>query len=967
MEDKRPLVSIIVRTKDRPKLLRNALRSIAEQTYRQIEVVLVNDGGCELNAEEMKRILGNISLNYIRLEKNTGRAHAGNVGIENSRGEYIGFLDDDDEYYPEHVGTLVSNAVSGGGMIYYSDVMMIEKFDAAGTADDDDLRTQVFSSEFSSDELIIANHIPFNAVLFSRKVFEETGLLDETFELYEDWDLLIRLAERHPFRHVKKITAIYHQWDKDLQINQKNQELCHETQLRVINKHKGKISPQFLLNSLNLLKELKEKTESLNEKSKTIEGKEQIIAELNREIVELNKILSDKEKEKLIEHRLTVQMQDIMSGKEKIISEKEKIISEKEQEIVALKDSLIKVTQTYGWRMLEKLRQARDLFLPKGANIRTLYGLGEKSLKYIEREGFGRFLRKVFIKLKLSKLNDTRNDYSLWIKKNEPDSNALVEQRKLSDSFNLKPKISIITPVYNPDRKSFIEMLESVMSQTYSNWELCLADASTLPYVREIIDSYAEQERSRIKVLYLKKNYGISENSNRAISLASGEYMALLDHDDTLAPFALLETAKAINESPDVDFIYSDRDKIANDGVRFDPFFKPDWSPDYLLSQNYVCHLNVFSRDIINKVGGFRGYDGSQDYDLVLRVTEATAKIVHIPKILYHWKVTLGSASGDPEAKPYAYDAAVRALQDSVSRRGWKATVTQGLTRGLYRVWFHVDRLQKVSIIIPTKDNVEILRRCVDSILQKTTYTNYEIVIVDNKSRETETFNYYETLKENKKISLLRYDKPFNFSEINNFAVSQTNAEYLLFLNNDTEVITENWLDLMVGFAQRKETGAVGVKLLYPNDTIQHAGLILDEKGNVKRSHRGFPRYSLGYAGRIMSVQNVAAVAAACMLMRREVFDEVGGFDPEFVIAHGDIDLCLKLLEKDYLIVYEPHAELYHHESYTRGYEDTPEKVERLRSETELLLKKRGYMLRKGDPYFNPNLTAENEDYSIRI
>jgi glycosyltransferase involved in cell wall biosynthesis len=967
VEDNKPLVSIIVRTKDRPKLLKKAVRSIAEQTYRQIEVVLVNDGGCDLNTDELKNILGEIPLNYIRLEKNTGRAHAGNVGIRNAKGGYVGFLDDDDEYYPEHVGTLVSSAVSDGSMIYYSDVMMIEKFDTTDAAKDDDLRTQVFSSEFSSDELLIANHIPFNAVLFDRAVFEETSLLDETFELYEDWDLLIRLSEKHPFRHVKKITAIYHQWNKDLQINQKNQQLCHETQLRIINKHKGKISPQFLMNSLNLLIELRDKSESLNEKIKTIEKKEEIIADLNKEIMELNKILSDKEKEKLIEHRLTIQMQDIMTGKEKIISEKEKIISEKEQEIVALNNSLIIITQTFGWRMLEKLRRMRDILLPKGANIRTLYGLGEKSLKYIEREGFGRFLKKVMFKLKLSKLTDTRNDYSVWIKKNEPDSNALMGQKMLSDSFHLKPKISIITPVYNPDRKCFVEMLESVMSQTYGNWELCLADASTFPYVREIIDSYAERERSKIKVLYLKNNYGISENSNRAISLASGEYMALLDHDDTLAPFALFEAVKAINESPDVDFIYSDRDKVTNDGVRFDPFFKPDWSPDYLLSQNYVCHLNVFSRDIIKKVGGFRGYDGSQDYDLVLRVTEATGRIIHIPKILYHWKVTSGSAAGDSEAKPYAYEAAVRALQDSVNRRGWKATVTQGLTRGLYRVWFHVDRLQKVSIIIPTKDNVEILRRCVDSILQKTTYTNYEIVIVDNKSRENATFNYYATLKDNKKISLLRYDKPFNFSEINNFGVSQTNAEYVLFLNNDTEVITENWLDLMVGFAQRKETGAVGVKLLYPNDTIQHAGLILDERGNVKRSHRGYPRFSLGYAGRIMSVQNVAAVAAACMLMRREVFDEVGGFDPEFVIAHGDIDLCLKLLERGYLIVYEPHAELYHHESYTRGYEDTPEKVERLKKETELLLKKRGYMLKNADPYFNPNLTAENEDYSIRI
>jgi glycosyltransferase involved in cell wall biosynthesis len=915
---KENVVSIIVRTKDRPKLLIRALQSIANQTYKYIEVVLVNDGGCDLDIKELQDILGGILLNYIRLKKNTGRAHAGNTGIKNAQGEYVGFLDDDDELYPDHVETLVSVLKLTEFQIAYADVEMIINRVSPDEKEVVTMERVTFSRDCSYPEIIMSNYIPFNSLLFRKGIFEITGVLDEDFELYEDWELLIRIAEKYQLFHVRKITAIYNQWSRELQINQKDIEHMKATHLKVINKHRDKISNEFIL--------------KIWQES---EGKDAIIADKNA-------ILKEKEA--------------VLTEKINLSPHFQRVISEKDTKIVQLENEMNTIHETLGWQILETLRMAREKYFRPGTRRRKIYDLSIKSVKYIQRSGFIQFLSKVFCKYNMAAYLKDKNIYESWISKNEPDAATLKWQIKLAAEFKVRPRISIVTPVYNPLKSAFIEMIESVINQTYDNWELCLADASTEAYTREIIEQY-RNKYGRIRVKYLDKNYGIAGNSNEALSLATGDFIALLDHDDTIAPFAMFEVVKSINNNPDVDFVYSNRDKISNDGKRFDPFFKPAWSPDYLLAQNYLCHLNVFRKTIIERAGGFRqGYDGSQDYDLVLRVTELTDKIVNIPKVLYHWRVVDGSASGDPEAKPYAYDAAIRALQDAVDRRGWKGTVTRGLTRGLYRVRFHVNGNSEISLIIPTKDKIDVLKKCVDSILQKTTYSNYEIVLVDNMSVEEKTFRYYEELKKISRVKILTYNKPFNFSEINNYAVSQTHTEYIVFLNNDTEIITGDWLETMLGFAQRKETGAVGAKLLYPDMTIQTAGLILDEKGNVWRSHHRHPRNSLGYSGRIQSTQNVSAVAAACMMVRREVFDEVGGFNTEYVVAHGDIDFCLKLRERNYLIVYEPHAELYHHESLTRGYEDTPEKVERLKKETQLLLRKWGHMLKNKDPYYNANL-----------
>ena len=566
-----------------------------------------------------------------------------------------------------------------------------------------------------------------------------------------------------------------------------------------------------------------------------------------------------------------------------------------------------------------------------------------------------------------------RDDYELWILKNEPKEEDLRRMAEECRKFKYRPKISIIMPTWNTEEKWLRNAIESVLNQVYDNWELCIADGgSNKPHVKRVLEEYARKDK-RIKVKFLPKNLGIAGNSNEALKLATGEFVAFLDHDDELAPFALYEVVKLLNEEPDLDFIYSDEDKIDEKGRRRDPFFKPDYSPDMFLSVNYLCHLSVIRKSLVDRVGGFRkGYDGSQDYDLFLRVLEHTDKIAHIPKILYHWRMIETSAAKSTSAKTYAYEAAKKALADAMKRRGIEIEgVYDGLLPSSYRIKYKIKENPKVSIIIPTKDKVEVLKRCVESILNKTTYQNYQIVIVDNNSQEERTFEYYESIKDHPKIRILEYSKPFNFSAINNHAASKVDSEFILFLNNDTEVITSEWLSAMLEHAQRKEVGAVGAKLLYPNNTIQHAGVILGLGAGPHRvaghSHKYLPDNLSGYYYRPHITQNLSAVTAACMLTKKSLLEEVGGFDEvNLPIAFNDVDYCLKLREKGYLIVYTPYAVLYHYESLSRGYEDTPEKQERFLREIRYMREKWRHIL-DNDPYYSPNLTREREDFSINV
>lgn len=596
--------------------------------------------------------------------------------------------------------------------------------------------------------------------------------------------------------------------------------------------------------------------------------------------------------------------------------------------------------------------------------VTRLWIKAKKGFKYMAKNGISHTIQRA----KIEKLRNQAS-YPNWLARNEVlDIEAMTQEIA---TFHYQPKISIAMPVYNVEEKWLRLCIDSILNQVYTNWELCMADdASTDPNVKKILTEY-QQLDERIRVVFREQNGHISEATNSALAIATGEFVALLDNDDELAINAFYEVVKVLNENPELDLIFSDEDKIDMDGNRSDPAFKPDWSPDLLLGTNYISHLGVYRRSILEEIGGFRkGYEGSQDYDLVLRFTEKTTKerIKHIPKVLYYWRMLPTSTAVDQGSKGYAFEAGLRAVQDALVRRGINGHATHGAANGLYDVYYDIKSDKLVSIIIPTKNGYKDVQRCVSSIIEKTTYQNYEIIMADNGSTDPKMHELYAEFEQQLpgRFFVESIDIPFNFSTINNRAVKKAHGEYLLFLNNDTEVITENWLTLMVSFAQQERIGCVGAKLLYPNNTVQHAGVILGLGGVAGHGHYGYPHGDLGYFGRLAINVNYSAVTAACLLMKKADFDAVGGFEEAFTVAFNDVDLCLKVqaLGRDNVWLHE--AELYHFESQTRGYDDKGKKKKRFEQEKVMMEEKWGPLI-ENDPFYNPNLTRDIPNFSLRI
>jgi O-antigen biosynthesis protein len=557
--------------------------------------------------------------------------------------------------------------------------------------------------------------------------------------------------------------------------------------------------------------------------------------------------------------------------------------------------------------------------------------------------------------------------YYQWLNNNLPREADLRKMAETVEVLGYKPVISIIMPVFNTPERFLREAIESVLNQVYPYWELCIADdASTQPHVRPILEEYTLKDK-RIKTVFRNENGHISRASNSAMEIATGKFLALLDHDDLLTPDALYEVALLVNRHSDADMIYSDEDKIDENNHLRDPFFKPDWCPDSFLSRMYTSHLGIYRRSLVNEIGGFRvGYEGSQDYDLVLRLTEKTGKIFHIPKVLYHWRIHSESTAKSLDSKSYANDTAQKAISDALQRRGESGKVIP-VPGGHYIVRYEIKDFKLVSIIIPTRDLGNVLDKCLTSIFEKTKYPNYEVLVIDNGSTESKTLEIINNwkAKEPNRFKCERLDIPFNYSKINNYAAKTAKGEYLLFLNNDTEVLTHDWIDAMVEQAQRPCIGAVGALLLYPDNTIQHAGVVR-VGGVAGHSHKHYPGDAHGYYNQIQTVNNYSIVTGACLMCRREVFEEVGGLEEELPVALNDVDLCLKILEKGYRNIYLPHVKLYHYESKSRGYEDTPEKQARFTKEIQYMQSKWKKFL-EHDSCYSPNLTREREDYSINV
>lgn len=563
---------------------------------------------------------------------------------------------------------------------------------------------------------------------------------------------------------------------------------------------------------------------------------------------------------------------------------------------------------------------------------------------------------------------DNDYDYGEWYELTKPGDEELAAQR--GKVFDFEPLLSVVIPAYKTPEPYLKELLDSILEQTYGNWELCIADGSPRGQGSErVLRNYAERDK-RIRYEILGSNRGISGNTNAALEMARGDFVILADHDDVLPPHAFYEVVKAVNDHPGCEVFYSDEDKLDMDGGSlFDPHFKPDFNPDLLTSVNYICHLFVVGKELLKKVGGFcQEFDGAQDHDFMFRCTEAAPEVCHIPKVLYHWRCHQGSTASNPESKMYAFEAGAKAVMAHYERMGIEALkVEKGVDYGIYHTIFKIQGEPLVSIIIPNKDHVKDLDACVMSVWEKSTYRNLEFIVVENNSTEKETFEYYEKMRaSHANFRVVTWDRGFHYSVINNYGASFARGKYLLLLNNDTELINPDSIREMLGFCQREDVGIAGARLLYGDDTIQHAGVVIGFGGIAGHTFIGLHQGENSYFHRAMCAQDYSAVTAACLMTKKDLFDAVGGLSRELAVAFNDIDYCMKVRAMGKLVVYAPYACFHHYESKSRGLEDTPEKVERFNKEVAVFIKKWPKIIKQGDPYYNPNLTLRKSNFALR-
>ena len=620
-------------------------------------------------------------------------------------------------------------------------------------------------------------------------------------------------------------------------------------------------------------------------------------------------------------------------------------------------EELIYKRSSVAYKRMEKLK---DL-----CNMETV----RVAFNFMKKNGLRALIRK-----SKSKIQGMDNDYEYteWYEKTKPTKEELLAQRE--EKFEYSPVFSIVIPLYATPDNFLGELLDSILAQTYTNFEVCLADGSENGKDKEeFIKKYIEEKNTGNKIKYKKlgKNLGIAGNTNEALKMAGGDYIVLADHDDVITENALYECAKAINKE-DCDCLYSDEDKLDMDGGSlFDPHFKPDFNIDLLESVNYICHLFVVKKELVDIAGMFdAAYDGAQDYDFIFRVTENAKKIVHIPKVLYHWRCHMNSTASNPQSKLYAFEAGARAIKAHIERVGKSLhieKIDKGVDYGIYHKYFILDKEPLLSIIIPNKDHREDLDLVIRSIMTKSTYKNIEFIVVENNSTDKKTFEYYEKIQnEFKNVKVVYWEREFNYSLINNFGVGFANGEYLFFLNNDIELINPRAIEEMMWYALREDVGIVGARLLYNDDTIQHAGVVVGFGGVAGHTFIGLSEVENSYFHRALTLQDYSAVTAAALITKKSVFEEVGGFSEELAVAFNDIDFCMKVRDKNYLVVYNPYALFYHYESKSRGLEDSPEKIERFNKETAIFMKRWPDILANGDPYYNPNLTLRKSNFALR-
>jgi len=943
-----PLVSILIRSMDRP-FLAQALDSIALQTYPNIEVVVlaVSPHHAKLTAH-----CGAFPLRLVPTDQPVMRSAAANRAMDAAQGELLMFLDDDDWMMPDHIARLAEVLTKQPhALAVYTGIALV---DGQGKS-----MGQVFDLPFDGIRQLAGNLTPIHSVLFKASVTEQGCRFDEALDRLEDWDFWLQLAKLAPMVHLPGVSAVYR---------------IHESS--------GVHSDSGPLGAASARIYSKWDTQWTSQQVGQIMLRVWAYPEMETHVADA------RARAELAEQSLAIS-QATIQAQMACMEQQTSTISP----ALALLASTLAQQQAQTQSLLQELHQTRaslaNVDAERVALLKTSSWRLTRPLRWVSSA-----LKRSPLRSLLGPLHPTQqplpppvdptpkpepaavapppyDDWLHWESANRAAERGrlLADIQILADRGIARPTIAVVMPSYNPPIEMLEAAVQSVVDQSWPHWTLHIADdASTKPDVRTALDALAQRD-SRIHVLFSETNGHISRASNLALSTVTAPFFALLDQDDLLAQDALLHVAMQIMQQPDVGIIYSDEDKVDTSGQRSGPYFKPDFNPDLLLGQNTISHLGVYSTALVQSVGGFRvGYEGSQDHDLALRCIERLRadQVVHIPRVLYHWRVHAGSTASSVGEKPYALVAGVAAVQDHLDRTEPDAQASLIEDINLYRVRFSVPTPQPtVTVIVPTRNGLAVLKPCIEGLLHDTDYYAMQVLIVDNGSDDPDTLLHMTKWAQDPRVRIRRDERPFNFSALNNAAVAAVDSELVLLLNNDISMIHPDWLLEMVSQALRPGVGAVGAALWYPNDTLQHGGVILGVGGVASHAHKGLPKGHAGYFGRARLLQSLTAVTGACLLVRRSLYQAIGGLNErDLAVAFNDIDFCIRLTKAGYRTVWTPFAQLYHHESVSRGDDLAPDKVARFQSEVDYMLKTWGEELLY-DPAYNPNLTLGADDFSI--
>jgi glycosyltransferase involved in cell wall biosynthesis len=928
-----PLVSILIRSTDR-ETLQQTLSSVGAQTYSAIEVwvVAATPAHVALPAQ-----IGNFPLNLVNTQAPLSRTQAANKALQLARGDWILFLDDDDWILPDHVAGLAQ--VLQGHPNYKAAYCQAQTVNLAGQ----DLSLPLIGMPYNKSMLLSGNFMVMHSVLFDASLRQKGCQFDEQLDLFEDWDFWLQVSRHTDFLFVPRATAVY-------RIHTSSG--VHEQQRFVDANY------QHVYRKWRQLWSMEELSQIM---ARNWEHTENVAALLHTQCE-----LTATQNAFTANQASLSQTQASLNEVQITLSKTQHELGDSQQANLHLQMSLDAMMRSRSWRWTQKLRTFGSLARRVRQLVRQQGGVShalKKTASVLLHQGPKSVMSAV------QRTAAQQLSYADWIAQNEASPAIYPRLKEKCLTWQHQPMVSVVMPTYNSPLNFLAQAIESVQAQIYPHWQLCIADdASPNSEVQEFL-KHAALNDSRISIVLRTTNGHISESSNSALGVAKGEWVALLDHDDLLHPLALYELVNTLQSHPDAQIIFSDEDKIDEEGHRFGPYFKTEYNPELMWAQNMISHLGCYRRSTLETIGGFRkGYEGSQDYDLALRVIQLaeTHQIVHIPRVLYHWRAIAGSTALAPNEKPYAEIASRKALAEHLNAIHLPASVEPApeLTY-MNRVRPSLQRPDAlISLIIPTKDGIELLKQCLQSVQQKSSYKSYEILVVNNNSQLPESFVYFDQLKR-EGIRVLDYPDPFNFSAINNFAAREARGEYLCLMNNDIEVQSSDWMEEMLSFAQLNHVGAVGARLWYPhNQGIQHAGVVVGLGGVAGHANVGLQKNGKGYFGRPVLHHRCSAVTAACLMIKKATYFAIDGMDEKIAVAFNDVDFCLRLGAAGYHCVYTPSAELTHHESATRGDDLSEANRQRFMSE-ELFMKARWGEQLQHDPFFSPNLSLDYTDFRM--